>query len=700
MWRDGAPSPTLERSAHARRAPGVAHFPPVYMTCLFRFALAALVLPAVAVAQKPQPVSPLERGSDPVQLLSDDGHTYARTGRSAMLVGLNAYVAPGSDEAMARAALLQYTGAVGLRSAGTSDLEVTETFTGQAGTVVRFRQTVGGVPVWGTEVLVNLDTERRVQLIANDYRADVSLVSTTPAISAEAAREAAHAHLAVSEPHQSVETHLIVWPADSGARLAWQVATVTPSLPGMWDVIVDATTGELLRVADRALYHGERGGEEAPTALPTVESHPLFAVVDGSGYIFDPDPITRVGVPYGTPGYVDGNDANTPQLEAARVQRTMRDITQNGTQFLLRSPWASIQDFEAPNRGLFPSTDGNWDFTRDAPGFEAANVFWQVDNYMRYVNVELGVTARPTANGGAGVWFDPHGLNEADNSHYVSNPTGTVQQLAFGEGCVDDSEDADVIIHELGHGLHDFLTTISQVDGLSEGLGDYVAVSYSRSLGLMNPTAPNYNWVFKWDGHNTCWGGRITNYTATYPAGVVPHGRGQHWSTSNLRVWNQLGRERTDKAVFEGIRLTTGSSTQPQAANAVMQAAANMGYTLAEVQAFYTSYQTQGYTGLVMPTIVADEPGAGAESVQLTAPAPNPFNGLTTFELLLDRDQSVTVEVLDALGRRVATLHEGTLRAGARYPFAMEAAGLRAGVYVVRAVGETFVRTQRVTLIR
>jgi len=670
--------------------------PLFYMTRLFRFALAALVLPAVAVAQKPQPVSPLERGSDPIQLLADDGHTYARTGRAAMLAGLDAYVAPGTDEEMARAALAQYAGAVGLRSAGTADLEVTETFTGQAGTVVRFRQTVGGVPVWGTEVLVNLDNERRVQLIANDYRSDVSLASTTPALSAEEARTVAQEYLDGQGVTHYDRQELMVWPADAGARLAWVTRTAFSDGPfGDWEVVVDAQTGELLRVADRAVYHGERGGEDFPTALPIVESHPLFAVVDGSGFIFDPDPLTRAGVAYGAPGYVDGNDANTPQLEAARTAVTLRDISTNGTTFSLVGPWAEIREIEAPAKGLFPQANGQWNFTRDADGFEAANVYWQIDNYMRYVNVTLGVAARPSLYTG-GVRFDAHGQNGADNSRY----SGGGQDVSFGEGCVDDSEDADVIIHELGHGLHDFLGTISNSEGLSEGLGDYVAVSYGRSLGLMTPTAANYNWVFKWDGHNVCWSGRITNYTATYPTGTAPHQRGQHWATSNLRVWNQLGRERTDKAVFEGIRLTTGSSTQPQAANAVMQAAANMGYSQAEVQAFFTSYQTQGYTGLIFPTITSDEPGAGASAVQLTAPAPNPFNGLTTFELLVDRDQVVTVEVLDALGRRVATLHEGSLRAGARYPFAMEAAGLRAGVYVVRAIGETFVRTQRVTLVR
>lgn len=660
------------------------------MPRLLRLALAALIIPVAAFAQKPQPTSSLERGTDPVAAIADDGMTYARTGRAAMLVGLDAYVAPGTDEEMARAALAQYSGALGLRRA-TADLEVTETFTGQAGTVVRFRQTVGGVPVWGAESLVNLDLARRAQLIVNGYRPDADLQSTVPAVAAAEAREAALAHLGATGALDLDRTELMVWPAETGARLAWVVRLVPAAPLGDWEIAVDAHTGELLRVADRNLYHGAQGGEEPPTALPTVESHPLFARVDGSGFIFDPDPLTRAGVAYGGQ-YVDGNDADTAALTAARSAVSLRDITFTGTEYRLVGPWAEIREIEPPAKGLFPSADGLWNFTRNADGFEAATVYWHIDNYMRYVNVTLGVTALPSAYS-TGVRFDPHGQSGADNSRYQ----GGTQNLAFGEGCVDDAEDADVIIHELGHGLHDFLTSISQVDGLSEGLGDYVAASYTRSLGLLDPTDASYNWVFKWDGHNACWPGRTAARTGTYPAGGVPHDRGQHWSTANMRIWNALGGEATDKAVLEGIRMTTGSSTQPQAANAAMQAAANMGYTTAQLSTMFTNYTQQGYTGLQMP-VAADDGPAQASGAELTAASPNPFNGLTAFELVVDREQRVTVDVVDMLGRRVAVLFEGEVRPGLRYPFALDAAGLRAGVYVYRAIGETFNLSRRATL--
>ncbi len=322
--------------------------------------------------------------------------------------------------------------------------------------------------------------------------------------------------------------------------------------------------------------------------------------------------------------------------------------------------------------------------------------YWHVDNYMRYVNVTLGVPAKPDRYT-TGVRYDAHGFNGDDNSRY----SGSGQDLSFGEGCVDDDEDADVIIHELGHALHDFLGTISNsnADGLSEGFGDYVAVSYSRSLGLLQPSNSAYNWVFKWDGHNACWGGRSSAVTVTYPGGGALHGVGQNWATSNMRVWNAVGRERTDKAVFEGIRLTNGTSTQPQAARAVMQAATNMGYSYAELNAMYTNYVQQGYSGLTAPTAGEAEPAAAAAG-ELTVASPNPFNGQTAFELVVAEPQRVRVEVLDVLGRQVAVLFDGQVLAGQRYPFSLSAAGLDAGVYVYRAVGERFQASRRVTLVQ
>ena len=96
---------------------------------------------------------------------------------------------------------------------------------------------------------------------------------------------------------------------------------------------------------------------------------------------------------------------------------------------------------------------------------------------------------------------------------------------------------------------------------------------------------------------------------------------------------------------------------------------------------------------------LAHEDGA-APLVNGLAPAtPNPFRTVTTLALDVAEAQHATVEVFDVLGRRVATVHDGPLGVG-EHRVVIEAGGLPAGVYVVRAEGETFRQTQRVTLVR
>ena len=296
------------------------------MSRLILMAAAALVaLPASA--QKFQPQSPLELGTDPAPEVSE--HAGRLGGRPEMLDRLNLYVSPGTPEQMAREALAETSDALGIAAAAVGTLEMTESYTGQAGTVVRFRQTVRGVPVWGPETLVNLDLEKRAQLVVNAVRMDVDLADVTPAVDASAARAAVVAHLGATGEFRTDQTELVVWPALGGARLAYSVRVAATAPLGAWEAIVDATTGELLRVADRNVY--EHGGEPVPTALPTVETSPHFRA-DATGLIFDPNPLTRAGATYGQAGYVDGSDADTPQLTAARTAVTLRDVTFSGGQ--------------------------------------------------------------------------------------------------------------------------------------------------------------------------------------------------------------------------------------------------------------------------------------------------------------------------------------------------------------------------------
>ena len=100
------------------------------------------------------------------------------------------------------------------------------------------------------------------------------------------------------------------------------------------------------------------------------------------------------------------------------------------------------------------------------------------------------------------------------------------------------------------------------------------------------------------------------------------------------------------------------------------------------------------------PFAVALEPGLGVPAVSsLAAAYPNPFSQSTTLALDVAEAQNVTVELFDVLGRRVVTVHDGPLSVG-DHRVVIESRGLPAGVFIVRAEGETFSQSHRVTLVR
>ena len=85
---------------------------------------------------------------------------------------------------------------------------------------------------------------------------------------------------------------------------------------------------------------------------------------------------------------------------------------------------------------------------------------------------------------------------------------------------------------------------------------------------------------------------------------------------------------------------------------------------------------------------------------RLSAPSPNPFSSQTRLTLTVDEATTMTVAVHDALGRRVALLHDGAVSAGT-YSLRVEADNLPPGLYLVRATnGRGQTATRSVSLVR
>jgi hypothetical protein len=83
----------------------------------------------------------------------------------------------------------------------------------------------------------------------------------------------------------------------------------------------------------------------------------------------------------------------------------------------------------------------------------------------------------------------------------------------------------------------------------------------------------------------------------------------------------------------------------------------------------------------------------------LLANAPNPFNPSTSIRFTLPERQRITLDVFDALGRRVATLLDEERNAG-RYAIPFDANGLATGVYIYRLVTPDKMLTGKMLLLR
>jgi hypothetical protein len=79
--------------------------------------------------------------------------------------------------------------------------------------------------------------------------------------------------------------------------------------------------------------------------------------------------------------------------------------------------------------------------------------------------------------------------------------------------------------------------------------------------------------------------------------------------------------------------------------------------------------------------------------------APNPFNPTTSFTIDLPTSSFVLLEVFDVLGRRAATLVEGSMAAGS-HEVSWDATDVASGVYFARLTTENTTATTKVTLLK
>ena len=85
---------------------------------------------------------------------------------------------------------------------------------------------------------------------------------------------------------------------------------------------------------------------------------------------------------------------------------------------------------------------------------------------------------------------------------------------------------------------------------------------------------------------------------------------------------------------------------------------------------------------------------------ELSELAPNPVRTRGALELTVQKEQHVTVQVYDVLGRRTGTPVDRTINANQTQTLRLEADGLSTGKYFIRVQGEHFRAHREMTVVK
>lgn len=415
-----------------------------------------------------------------------------------------------------------------------------------------YQQYINQIPVYGSQIKVNVDESNAV------YTAFYNTFKFT--------KDALPVAKRTTDPQQWIEQYY----QDNTDEIKIEKAHTCVVFKDAYSKPVFATVANITNSTQH--WHHQVVIDEALNMVYAKDLRTYFSNQDtvAKGNIFNPDPLTTAMVSYGDTDpvsgdrYIDYNDSNHPLLESETEEVMMPVCLENGT-YALKSTYVAIKELEAPVSEIPVSTDGTFLFTRNQPGFEDVNALYHINKFKLLIN-ECGYEDLVNYP----IEIDTHAANGEDNSYF--DPDLTVPGLLFGEGGVDDAEDADVVVHEYGHAIvHSaapYTNNGNERQSIDEGIGDYFAASYSRSIN-------EFGWekIFSWDGHNSFWSGRLANTNKRYPSDVNSsiHGNGEIWSSALMEIWPIIGRKELDKIVLGSLYNYSSNTPMDAAAKSLIK---------------------------------------------------------------------------------------------------------------------------------
>lgn len=282
------------------------------------------------------------------------------------------------------------------------------------------------------------------------------------------------------------------------------------------------------------------------------------------GTVFLPDPITSSGNNYGG-DFSDNNDQTNSSLNNELYQVNIPATFDNG-EFLLENNHLKITNQSSPDIHPTVLSDSNFKFNRSQQGFEEVNALYHISRFADYIKDTLGFSSLMNYQ----IHVDVYALNNNDQSEFVSSTIPP--RLNFGQGCVDDAEDPDILIHEYSHALSHSAAQGTLVgyerQAMDEGYGDYWAGVYSKQLN-----ENNYKTIFNWDGHNECWEGRSIDNNRKYSDGLDgnKYTDGELFAATLMDIRNHLEDSVADRIIIQSTFSWFPNMTFEDAADLILK---------------------------------------------------------------------------------------------------------------------------------
>jgi hypothetical protein len=271
-------------------------------------------------------------------------------------------------------------------------------------------------------------------------------------------------------------------------------------------------------------------------------------VTTGTAQVFVPNPVQSLG----NESLTDQKDSDAAVPASAYFKVTLTNLDGSG---FLRGDWANVSS-ETGNPAFSPTN--TFVYTRSQDEFEQVMAYYWITESQKYIqSLGFGTKYPPVNKESQDVRINQLG---ADNSFETDHPK---DEIRYGKGGVDDAEDAEVVLHEYGHAIHDgsgFVFGSEEAGAISEGFGDYWGVDMgdivAHRLGV--PERVTLACVMDWDA---------TFYTSTvphclrrldeplqYPADLdgEVHDDGRIWSHALWDINRSIGHMKADTVILKG----------------------------------------------------------------------------------------------------------------------------------------------------